>query len=190
MHPKQGTDAALAMAMGHVILKEFYFDKRRSSAYFDDYARRYTDMPLLVKLKKQTTPDVATSAGADRYRARVSDFGGKLGQDNNPEWKTVAFDASGKVVLPNGAIGFRWGAGERPDLGKWNLESKEAIHDGDVKLKLSVLEDGARTQVDEVGFPYFGGIAHDTSRTTFKGNKQQDVMRRAGADCAALKLGT
>jgi nitrate reductase alpha subunit len=30
MHPKQGTDAALAMAMGHVILKEFYFDKRSS----------------------------------------------------------------------------------------------------------------------------------------------------------------
>ena len=25
LHPKQGTDAALAMAMGHVILKEFYF---------------------------------------------------------------------------------------------------------------------------------------------------------------------
>ena len=42
MHPKQGTDAAVAMAMGHVILKEFYFDKR--SAYFDDYVRRYTDM--------------------------------------------------------------------------------------------------------------------------------------------------
>ena len=37
------------MAMGHVILKEFYVDKR--SAYFDDYARRYTDLPLLVMLK-------------------------------------------------------------------------------------------------------------------------------------------
>jgi len=40
LHPKQGTDAAVAMAMGHVILKEFYFDKR--SAYFDDYARTTT----------------------------------------------------------------------------------------------------------------------------------------------------
>ena len=53
MHPKQGTDAAVAMAMGHVILKEFYFDKR--SAYFDDYARRYTDLPMLVMLKEHTT---------------------------------------------------------------------------------------------------------------------------------------
>ena len=25
MHPKQGTDAAVAMAMGHVVLKEFFF---------------------------------------------------------------------------------------------------------------------------------------------------------------------
>ncbi len=33
MHPKQGTDAAVAMAMGHVILKEFYFpDEGRSAA--------------------------------------------------------------------------------------------------------------------------------------------------------------
>ena len=32
LHPKQGTDAALAMAMGHVILKEFYVDKRRRTS--------------------------------------------------------------------------------------------------------------------------------------------------------------
>ena len=32
MHPKQGTDAAVAMAMGHVILKEFYFPAAANSA--------------------------------------------------------------------------------------------------------------------------------------------------------------
>ena len=58
MHPKQGTDAAVAMAMGHVILKEFYFDKR--SAYFDDYVRRYTDMPNLVQLEERKLPDGRT----------------------------------------------------------------------------------------------------------------------------------
>ena len=51
LHPKQGTDAALAMAMGHVILKEFHVD--RPSSYFVDYCRRYTDMPMLVKLVKR-----------------------------------------------------------------------------------------------------------------------------------------
>jgi nitrate reductase alpha subunit len=69
MHPKQGTDAAVAMAMGHVILKEFYFDKR--SAYFDDYARRYTDMPMLVMLKEHTTARRRNGDGARPLRARL-----------------------------------------------------------------------------------------------------------------------
>lgn len=57
LHPKQGTDAALAMAMGHVVLKEFYFPANgQRSAYFDDYARRYTDLPMLVMLKEQQLP--------------------------------------------------------------------------------------------------------------------------------------
>jgi nitrate reductase alpha subunit len=49
LHPKQGTDAALAMAMGHVVLKEFFLD--RKTPYFEDYCRRYTDMPMLVRLR-------------------------------------------------------------------------------------------------------------------------------------------
>ncbi|MEZ5483061.1 MAG: molybdopterin-dependent oxidoreductase [Porticoccaceae bacterium] len=35
MNPKQGTDAALGMAFGHVILKEFHLEK--PSAYFTEY---------------------------------------------------------------------------------------------------------------------------------------------------------
>ena len=35
LHAKQGTDAALAMAMGHVILREFHLD--RQAEYFEDY---------------------------------------------------------------------------------------------------------------------------------------------------------
>ena len=94
----------------------------------------------------------------DRY-VRASDFNGKLGQANNPEWKTVAFDESGKVVLPQGAIGFRWGPDGRADQGQWNLEAKEARHGKDVKLKLSVLEgEQPSTETAKVGFPYFGGI--------------------------------
>jgi nitrate reductase alpha subunit len=111
LHPKQGTDAALAMAMGHVILNEFYFKQR--SPYFDDYARRYTDLPLLVMLKEHTLPDGRKTLVPDRY-LRASDFNGKLGQENNPEWKTVAFDTGGRAVLPNGSIGFRWGPRAAP----------------------------------------------------------------------------
>ncbi len=172
MHPKQGTDAAVAMAMGHVILKEFYFDKR--SAYFDDYARRYTDLPMLVMLKEHTLPGGEKVLVPDRY-VRASDFADKLGQGNNPEWKTVAVGADGKVVLPNGAIGFRWGLDGRPDQGQWNLEAKEAQHGGEVKLKLSLLEDeNPSKETARVGFPYFGGI--ETKH--FTNSPNSDVLVR------------
>src|SRR5690242_5792216 len=46
-----GTDGALAMAMGHVILKEFWADRRVPR--FEDYAKRFTDLPLLVTLRER-----------------------------------------------------------------------------------------------------------------------------------------
>jgi len=157
LHPKQGTDAAVAMAMGHVILKEFYFDKR--SAYFDDYARRYTDLPLLVVLEDKKLPDGRTVKVPGRY-VRASDFDGQLGQSNHPDWKTVAWGLDGQVALPNGSIGFRWGKDGRDDQGLWNLEDKDARTGNTARLKLSVLEDGAQPhEVVDVAFPYFGGIA-------------------------------
>jgi nitrate reductase / nitrite oxidoreductase, alpha subunit len=182
MHPKQGTDAAVAMAMGHVILKEFYFEKR--SEYFDNYVRRYTDMPMLVMLKEQTLPNGTTVMVPDRY-VRASDFNGKLGQSNNPEWKTVAFDEAGKVVLPQGAIGFRWGPDGRPDAGQWNLQDKEARGGRQVKLKLSVLEgEDASTETAQIGFPYFGGIQSEH----FPNNEQTDVLVRT-VPVQRIKLG-
>ena len=173
LHPKQGTDAAVAMAMGHVILKEFYFGPN-PSAYFDDYARRYTDLPLLVTLREQDTP-AGKALVPDRY-LRASDFADSLGQANNPDWKTVCFDEQGRITLPNGSIGFRWGAAGRDDAGKWNLEDKEARHGHDVKLKLSVLEDGAQSHdVVDVAFAYFGGIASEH----FPANPNNEVLLRS-----------
>ncbi|MGB3427791.1 MAG: nitrate reductase subunit alpha [Burkholderiaceae bacterium] len=172
LHPQQGTDAALGMALGHVIMKEFHLGERKS-AYFEDYARKTTDLPMLVLLKKD-----GTGAGeryvADRF-VRASDFDGKLGQDNNPEWKTVAVEeGTGKVVLPNGSIGFRWNE-QGDNKGKWNLEPREARHDGEVKLALSLL--GSHHAVTPVSFPYFAGTAPDM----FKANPlvgSADVMVR------------
>ena len=183
LHPKQGTDAALAMAMGHVVMKEFYFDRR--APYFDDYARRYTDLPLLVMLREHTLPDGSTTRVPDRY-LRAGDFNGKLGQDNNPEWKTVAFDANGRAVLPHGSIGFRWGPEGRGDAGKWNLEDKEARHGEAVKLKLSVLDDAQQAhEVVEVGLPYFGGVANPH----FTASEQQGPVVRAKVPAVRLRLG-
>ncbi|MCX7101052.1 MAG: molybdopterin-dependent oxidoreductase, partial [Methylobacter sp.] len=96
LHPKQGTDAALAMAIGHVILKEFHVE--RQSPYFNQYVRENTDLPFLVMLKEQDGCYVQ-----DRF-LRASDFSDNLGQNNNPDWKTVAYDeVSDQIVPPCGS---------------------------------------------------------------------------------------
>ncbi|HRH28775.1 MAG TPA: nitrate reductase subunit alpha [Aquabacterium sp.] len=175
MHPKQGTDSAMAMAMGHVILKEFYFTQR--SEYFDNYVRRYTDLPMLVMLDEQDTP-AGKALVPGRY-LRASDMSGEMAAGNNAEWKTLAYDDQGTIVQPNGSIGFRWGADGRPDQGKWNLEDKEGTHNRQVNLKLSVLEDATRAEVKtadvkKVAFPYFGGI----ETPNFQHNTQSDILLR------------
>src|SRR5262249_17620302 len=156
---KQGTDAALAMAMGHVILREFHID--RQASYFTDYVRQYTDMPMLVRLE---TSDGKLVPG--RF-VRASDIAGGLGETNNPEWKTVAYDeTSGNIVAPHGSVGFRWG-----EKGKWNLEEKESSGcDTDLRLTLA----GHTEQFADVAFPYFGNIEHDH----FTGTNHPSVLVR------------
>ncbi len=100
--PKQGTDSALAMAMGHVILKAFHLDN--PSDYFLNYCRTYTDMPMLVMLEPRDDGSYVPGR-----MLRASDLLDGLGETNNPEWKTVACNADGELVAPNGSIGFRWG---------------------------------------------------------------------------------
>jgi nitrate reductase / nitrite oxidoreductase, alpha subunit len=147
LNPKQGTDAAVALAMGHVILKEWHVEGK--SEYFDDYVRRFTDMPMLVRLDRQGERLVP-----GRY-LRASDFADTLGQSNNAEWKTVCFDsASGEPALPHGSIGFRWGE-DATGQGKWNLESRDARDGREIVPRLSLIENS--DEIAAVAFPYFGG---------------------------------
>jgi nitrate reductase alpha subunit len=159
LSPKQGTDAALGMAMGHVILREFHVE--RQVPYFEDYARRYTDMPMLVRLVKRGDRLVP-----DRL-LRASDFEGDMGETNNPDWKTVAYDEiSGNLVVPCGSIGFRWG-----EKGKWNLEEKDSRGNA-VKLRLSLAP--IKDDVAPVAFPYFGNREHDY----FTGTSHPSILTR------------
>ncbi|MGW3384428.1 nitrate reductase subunit alpha [Streptomyces albogriseolus] len=110
-----GTDGALAMAMGHVILKEFFVD--RATPYFTDYVKKYTDLPFLVALdERDDTPGT--------YRAgkflTAADLGGEHATAENAEFRTVLLDAAtGQPVVPNGTLGDRYGEG---GAGKWNLD--------------------------------------------------------------------
>ena len=146
LNAKQGTDAALALAMGHVILREYHID--RQVPYFQDYVRKYSDMPMLVKLVEKDGQLIA-----DRL-LRAADFEDGLGETGNPDWKTVAIDEiTGEVVSPVGAVGYRWG-----EQGKWNLEEKDG-KGRDTRLLLSLAGEGS--EIASVAFPYFGGRASE-----------------------------
>ncbi|HEY9522740.1 MAG TPA: nitrate reductase subunit alpha [Thermopolyspora sp.] len=111
--PHPGTDAALAMAMGHVILNEFFV--QRDTPYFTDYVKRFTDLPFLVRLREGDDggylPDKFLTA-ADLGEA-----------DAEAAFKTVLLDArTGAPVVPGGSLGFRYSpAGQ----GHWNLDLGE-----------------------------------------------------------------
>jgi len=161
LSPKQGTDAALALAMGHVILREYHLD--RQAEYFEHYARQYTDMPMLVRLVKQGGRYVP-----DRL-LRASDFDDDLGETNNPDWKTVAIDeSSGEIVAPRGSVGYRWG-----EDGKWNLEEKDG-KGRETDLRITQVLDTDHDTVVPVAFPYFGNREH----AHFAGTDHPDVLLR------------
>jgi nitrate reductase alpha subunit len=163
LHPKQGTDGAMAMAMGHVILREFFLD--RPVDYFQNYCRRFTDLPMLVTLRRDGERWVP-----DRY-LRASDFSDSLGTPEHADWKTVGFSKEGKPVAPRGSIGFRWPDKNSPDRGKWNLEQKIA-DGGEIELQLTEIE--RRDDALDVAFPYFGGVINEH----FPHNEQNELLVR------------
>ncbi|HEV7267450.1 MAG TPA: nitrate reductase subunit alpha [Falsiroseomonas sp.] len=170
LHPKQGTDAALALAMGHVILTEWHAQGKGD--YFLDYCRRYSDMPMLVLLTEKDGRLVA-----DR-QLRASDLAEEMGQANNPDWKTVAVDAAtGALYVPTGSVGFRWG-----EQGKWNLEGRDARTLESVTPRLSL----AGGEAADVTFPYFGDGAPEFFNPTKLGNT---VTHRVPVMHVALKDG-
>ncbi len=146
-----GTDSAAFLAMAHVAIKEYYIDKQ--DPYFQEYARKYTDLPIQVTLRKQGDGYVS-----DRC-LRASDFTGNLGETNNPEWKTIVYDEKTKsFVAPNGSIGFRWG-----EEGKWNLLPKHAANQQEILAELTCIN--SKDAVVSVGFPHF---AHGEDNMLFR----------------------
>nr|WP_063131498.1 nitrate reductase subunit alpha [Nocardia fusca] len=106
---RPGTDAALAMAMGHVVLREFFVD--RETPRFLDYVRRYTDLPFLI-----TLDDGADGVAVPGKFLTAADLGNT---DEGAEFRTVLLDAAGVPVVPNGSLGDRFGEN---GTGRWNLD--------------------------------------------------------------------
>jgi nitrate reductase / nitrite oxidoreductase, alpha subunit len=144
-----GTDGALAMAMGQVILKEFYVDRR--VPYFEDYARRFTDLPFLVTLRERDDGERVPDAFL-----RASD----LGHDGeHADWRmTVLDERTGTPAVPNGSIGDRWG---EEGAGRWNLEL-----DG---IEPALTLHGSHDELVEVLLPRFDGGETEGGTTMRRG---------------------
>jgi len=112
---RPGTDGALAMAMGHVVLREFFVD--RNVPYFTNYVKRYTDLPFLVKVDERDGSYVPGKF------LTAADLGGAEAASENAAFKTVLLDANtGQPVVPNGSLGHRFG---EEGMGRWNLHLGE-----------------------------------------------------------------
>lgn len=135
--PNPGTDAALAQAMTHVILQEYYEDKQEEM--FINYAKQYTDMPFIIQLDKH----------GEGYKAgrflRSSDLGMET---EHAEWKPVVYDQnSEQFVIPNGTMGQRYEEGV-----KWNLN---LVGEDGKEINPALSFKDHESKVMTIQFPYF-----------------------------------
>ncbi|RYE81035.1 MAG: nitrate reductase subunit alpha, partial [Myxococcales bacterium] len=110
-----GTDGALAMAMGHVVLKEYFAE--REVPFFNDYNKRFTDLPHLIVLEETENPGIHRTG---KYLVAGDLATGPESASENAMWKPLVIDAAtNDVAVPRGSIGDRFG---EEGKGRWNLE--------------------------------------------------------------------
>lgn len=170
--PNPGTDAAIAQAMTHVILKEFYHE--RQEPMFLNYAKQYTDMPFLILLD-----EFEGGYKAGRF-LRASDLGDIT---QHAEWKPVVIDENtNEITVPNGTMGQRWEQDK-----KWNLILER--EDGSVIAPaLSVESQGGEWQT--ISFPFFDNNANGTFKRLIPAKTIQlaDGTKRLAATVYDLML--
>jgi nitrate reductase alpha subunit len=143
-----GTDGALALAMGQVILQEFFTE--RTVDYFEDYVSSYTDLPFLVRLEE--SPDGVVRPGK---MLTAEDLAGHEAEEN-AAFKPVLLDGrTGGPIVPNGTLGHRFGDS---GAGRWNLD----LQGVEPLLRLGV-EQGATAQVT---LPLFDPVDGGRRETT------------------------
>lgn len=144
-----GTDGALAMAMGHVVLREFFAD--RQVDFFTGYNQQYTDLPHLVCLEQ--ADDGTWRPGKFLTAAELD---GPQQETEHAAWKPVVVDeVTDEVAVPNGSIGHRFG---EQDAGRWNLEL------GDLRPRLSLYGSPESVAVALPRFDNLDGAAQDEAR--------------------------
>ncbi|WP_330228927.1 nitrate reductase subunit alpha [Nocardia sp. NBC_00508] len=156
---RPGTDAALAMAMGHVVLKEFFVEK--STPRFLDYIKRFTDLPFLITLDER---DGSYVPGKFLTAADLGHTG------ENVQFQTVLLNGEAQPVVPNGSLGHRFG---EAGAGKWNLDL------GDVDPLLTLYgrtDDAAAVQVPRFDSDTPGVLTRGVPTTTVAGKRVTTVF--------------
>ena len=137
-----GQDTAFWLAVNHVLLNEFYAE--REVEYFEDYARRYTDLPFLVRVDEGRAGKCLRASDLESYAAT-----------ENGDWKLLMWDEEAdEPRMPNGSIGDRWANDEK---GRWNLELYDSVKNAEIKPRLTFIKD--HDDVAEVELEFFDGDA-------------------------------
>ncbi len=145
-----GSDGAFWMAVTHVILKEYHYEKQ--TPYFIDYVKRYTDSPMLVHLDK-------TENGYTPGRMVRANEMAKWKDIENGDWKFLSIDEKSKeLVVPKGTMGYRWDK----NGGKWNMKYECGETDTNFDPVLTLLNQ--KDEVIQVEFTEFG-----LSKTALRG---------------------
>jgi len=109
-----GQDGAFWMAVTHVILKEYHYEKQ--TPYFINYTKKYSDSPFLVELVEE---DGKWTAGKLVRAGRIE----KYKDVENKDWKFLNIDENtGEFVCPGGSTGHRWDSKD----GNWNMKFEDA----------------------------------------------------------------
>jgi nitrate reductase alpha subunit len=105
-----GQDGAFWMAVTHVILKEYHYEKQ--TPYFIDYTKKYTDSPFLIEIIEEDGKQVPGRLLRANKIKKYKDI-------ENGDWKFLNVDAdTGEFVCPPGSSGHRWDGKD----GNWNMK--------------------------------------------------------------------
>lgn len=148
----QGQDGAFWMAVNHVILKEFYYQKQ--VPYFIDYVKKYSDLPFLVTLERHKE---GTYSAGKLLRASQVEATKDL---ENAEWKMFMLDATtGKLALPKGTVGHRW----QKKKGEWNLKLEDSISGEIIDPVLFLKDEETDAKTAPVKFSDFSEGTNDSA---------------------------
>ncbi len=143
----QGQDAAFWLAVTHVILKEWFVDKK--TPYFLDYLRSYSDTPFLVTLtpRGDGTHEPGPLLRASQLEAHA--------HKELADWKYFVRDAlTGTLKMPKGTVGHRW----QPKKGEWNLKLED---ESGAPIRPELLLGEQRDEIARVAFPDFTAGGND-----------------------------